>query len=51
VAGVLGAVLPSLALVVSFYLDLPVGPTAVALLAIAVLLAAFSHRATPRTRS
>jgi ABC-type Mn2+/Zn2+ transport system permease subunit len=36
----LGMVVPSLALVVSFYLDLPAGPTTVALLALVVPLAA-----------
>ena len=39
-AAVLGAAVPSLGLVVSFYLDLPAGPTSVALLALGVPLAA-----------
>jgi ABC-type Mn2+/Zn2+ transport system permease subunit len=42
-AAVLGVALPSLALAVSFYLDLPAGPAAVALLALAVPLAAVTR--------
>jgi ABC-type Mn2+/Zn2+ transport system permease subunit len=42
-AAVLSVVLPSLALAVSFYLDLPAGPASVALLAIGVPLAALMN--------
>jgi ABC-type Mn2+/Zn2+ transport system permease subunit len=42
-ASVLSVVLPSLALAASFYLDLPAGPAAVALLAIAAPLAALTN--------
>jgi ABC-type Mn2+/Zn2+ transport system permease subunit len=51
IAAVVGILLPSLALAVSFYLDLPAGPTAVALLAISVPVAAsLSVAAYPRRR-
>jgi zinc transport system permease protein len=40
IAASLGVILSSLALVVSFYLDLPAGPTSVALLSLAVPIAA-----------
>jgi ABC-type Mn2+/Zn2+ transport system permease subunit len=36
----LGATLPCLGLAVSFYVDLPAGPTSVALLSVSVLVAA-----------
>lgn len=42
-AAALSIVLPSLALVLSFYLDLPAGPASVALLAVSVPLAAISN--------
>jgi ABC-type Mn2+/Zn2+ transport system permease subunit len=48
-AAVLGVAVPSLSLVVSFYFDLPAGPTSAALLAIAVpLLATRRWRRLPR---
>lgn len=49
-AGTLGIVLPSVALALSFYFDLPAGPASVALLAASVPLAAMyrSHRARAR---
>jgi ABC-type Mn2+/Zn2+ transport system permease subunit len=43
-AAVFGVALPSLALALAFYLDLPAGPAAVALLALAVPLAAVMRR-------
>lgn len=49
VSAVLGAVLPCLALALSFYLDLPAGPAAVALLAVSVLLASVSRVGNGRT--
>jgi zinc transport system permease protein len=42
-AAVLGVTLPSLALAMSFYLDLPAGPASVALLAIGVPIAAMTN--------
>jgi ABC-type Mn2+/Zn2+ transport system permease subunit len=42
-AAVLSVALPSLALAVSFYADLPVGPTSVALLVIGVPVAAMTN--------
>jgi zinc transport system permease protein len=42
-AAVLGVTLPSLALAMSFYLDLPAGPVSVALLAAAVPIAAMTN--------
>jgi ABC-type Mn2+/Zn2+ transport system permease subunit len=43
VAAVLGSMLPSIALALSFHFDVPTGPASVALLAIAVPLAALSR--------
>jgi ABC-type Mn2+/Zn2+ transport system permease subunit len=48
VSAVLGAVVPCLALAVSFYFDLPAGPAAVALLAISVPLATVSRTVVAR---
>jgi zinc transport system permease protein len=48
IAAALSVALPSLALTVSFYLDLPAGPAAVALLAVAVPLAACMPRGRSR---
>lgn len=42
-AATLGIVLPSLALALSFYIDLPAGPASVALLALSVPFAAIGH--------
>jgi ABC-type Mn2+/Zn2+ transport system permease subunit len=50
-AAALSIVLPSLALVLSFYLDLPAGPASVALLAVSVPLAAMSNLAAARVNN
>jgi ABC-type Mn2+/Zn2+ transport system permease subunit len=50
-AATLSVVLPCLALALSFYLDVPAGPTSVALLAVSVPLAAMSNHGSARGNS